>query len=165
MDEKKDVRIYINSVRYEVEASLFSDVDGEELLELFDCEEGDPEPERTQIKTLGNFAVNGNVVEVSFDETALTGMEGSRTTVSFDKRTPEIVSMLRTGSVSTALVFEKGKRHHCVYNTPYMTFEVCVHTLDIQNDILDSGTVNIDYIVEIRGARAERTKFSMRVKA
>ena len=165
MDEKKDVRIYINSVRYEVEASLFSDVDGEELLELFDCEEGDPEPERTQIKTLGNFAVNGNVVEVSFDETALTGMEGSRTTVSFDKRTPEIVSMLRTGSVSTALVFEKGKRHHCVYNTPYMTFEVCVHTLDIQNDILDSGTVNIDYIVERRGARAERTKFSMRVKA
>ena len=44
-----------------------------------------------------------------------------------------------------------------------MTFEVCVHTLDIKNEIADKGTVSIDYIVEIRGARAERTKFSMRI--
>ena len=160
---ERNIRIFINSVRYEVEASLFSEGESEELLEFFDCEEGDPEPEKTQIKSLGVFKIDGNMAEVSFEETALTGMEGSRTAVSFDMRSPEIVTMLRTGSVSTALVFEKGKRHHCVYNTPYMTFEVCVHTLDIKNEIAEKGTVSIDYIVEIRGARAERTKFSMRI--
>ncbi len=163
MAAARDIRIYINSVRYEVEASLFSDDDSEALLELFDCEAGDPEPERTQIKTVGTFTVDGERAEIAFDETELTGMEGSKTSVSFDMSQPGVVTMLRTGSVSTALVFEKGKRHHCVYNTPYMTFEVCVHTLDIQNSIAEKGTVNIDYIVEIRGARAERTKFSMRI--
>ena len=44
-----------------------------------------------------------------------------------------------------------------------MTFEVCVHTIDIKNDIESKGNISIDYMVEIRGARAERTKFSMKI--
>ena len=65
------------------------------------------------------------------------------------------------GVVSTALVFEEGKRHHCVYNTPFMPFQVCVHTLTVDNRLLTEGFVDLDYVVEIRGAQAERTKFRM----
>ena len=90
-------------------------------------------------------------------------MEGAATCVYFDMTQPEIVTMLRTGTVSTSLVFEKGKRHHCVYNTPYMPFEVCIKTLDVENDIDVCGELYLDYVVEIRGARAERTKFFMRI--
>ena len=69
--------------------------------------------------------------------------------------------MIREGVVSTALVFETGKRHHCVYQTPFMPFEVCVYTKKVENHIVDGGYLELDYMIEIRGARAERTQFRM----
>lgn len=163
MSAAKDIKIYIDSTRYEVEASLFSgDDDGDGLLNMLQ-NVGEPEPEQMQIKTLGKLSTDNGKIEISYDETELTGMQGSSTVIVFEKNDKGTVTMMRTGQVATALVFEKGKRHHCVYSTPYMPFEVCVHTLDIKNDIDTKGTLDIDYIVEIRGARAERTKFSMQI--
>ena len=165
MSLDKEIRIHINSVRYEVEASLFSQELGESdaEIEFFQTADGDSEPEKMEIKTVGTYSVCDGRAEISYDETELTGMEGAKTSVHFDVNSPDVVTMLRTGSVTTALVFEKGKRHHCVYNTPYMTFEVCVHTLDVKNELSEKGDISIDYIVEIRGARAERNKFSMKI--
>ena len=50
---EKDIRIYIDSVRYEVEASLFSQEIGEveSEIELFEVNDNGDEPERMQIKT------------------------------------------------------------------------------------------------------------------
>jgi uncharacterized beta-barrel protein YwiB (DUF1934 family) len=161
MSAARDIRIFIESERYEVEASIFSqDTENDEWVIAPDA---DPEPEKMQIKTVGTFTVDGTRAQICYDESDLTGMEGSQTCVSFDMREPQIVSMIRTGAVSTTLVFEGGKRHHCIYNTPYMPFEVCVHTLKVNNGIADGGLLELDYLVEIRGARAERTKFSMRI--
>jgi hypothetical protein len=42
-----------------------------------------------------------------------------------------------------------------------MPFEICVRTLKVENDILNNGTLKLDYIIEIRGNKAERTKFEM----
>ncbi len=159
MTAKKDIKIYINSVRYEVGISLFDD--GEDAEE--ECAEEEAQPERTQIKTYGTFEVEGDTAKICYDETELTGLEGSQTLVSFDMREPKVITMMRTGAVSTTLVFEKGRRHHCSYRTMYMPFEVCVHTLDVKNTFDTNGCIELDYIVEIRGARAERNKFSMRV--
>lgn len=163
MSAKRDIKIFIKSERYEVDASLFSEELSQDILYAV-AERESAEPEKMQIKTEGTFTVTDDgKVQISYDESELTGMEGSSTVVSFDMREPDTVTMIRTGAVSTTLVFEKGKRHHCVYSTPYMPFEVCVRTLDVANGLGDGGKLSIDYIVEIRGARAERTKFSMRI--
>ena len=156
---KEEVRIKIRSVRYEVEASLFSEENENELFDLL----GSDEPETVEINTVGRSVRKDGRVEISYEETEVTGMEGSTTAVSFLEADSGIVTMIREGAVSTALVFEEGKRHHCVYNTPFMPFQVCVHTLKVDNKLLTEGTVDLDYIVEIRGARAERTKFRMEV--
>ena len=100
-------------------------------------------------------------IEFSYEESEITGMEGSTTAISFSKDNPSLVSMVREGSVSTALVFEQGKRHRCAYNTPYMPFEISVHTRRVSNTLLENGVLELDYIIEIRGAKAERTKFRM----
>ena len=160
MAVEREIRIFINSVRYEVEASLFSG-DEDDIIEI--DEEGEIEPERMQIKTVGRYVIDGDRCEISYDESDVTGMEGSVTAISFDMSDSGVVTMSRTGSVSTALVFENGKRHHCVYNTPYMPFEVCVKTLSVNNLLGENGHLELDYIVEIRGAKAERTKFSMKI--
>lgn len=155
----EEVRIRIKSVRYEVEASLFSEND--EVLQLRTG--GDPEPETLEINTVGTYGERDGRAELSYDETEVTGMEGSRTAVSFAPEQAGVVSMIREGAVSTVLVFEEGKRHHCIYNTPIMPFEVCVHTMRVENKLSDEGWLDLDYIVEIRGAQAERTKFRMEI--
>ena len=152
----QEVRIKIRSVRYEVEASLFSEEDSS-----FDLSELRVEPETVEINTVGRFNTADGRVEISYEETEATGMSGSTTAISFLENDEGIVTMIREGAVSTALVFEDGKRHHCLYKTPFMPFQVCVHTLKVENKLLTDKSLDLDYIVEIRGAQAERTKFSM----
>jgi len=117
--------------------------------------------EKIEINTDGHLVSGEGRIELSYDETELTGMDGSRTAISFSESAPELITMVREGTVSTALVFEPNKRHHCVYKTPYMPFEVCVHTLKVENKLAEDKTLFIDYIIEIRGAKAERTKFEL----
>ena len=157
---QENVRIKIRSVRYEVEASLFSDENSE-----LDLSELRVEPETVEINTLGILKTEEGRVEVSYEETEATGMSGSTTAISFLESDENIVTMIREGAVSTALVFEAGKRHHCLYKTPFMPFQVCVHTMKVDNRLQDEGYIDLDYIVEIRGAQAERTKFRMELLA
>ena len=158
---KKDVRIKIHSELYDVEASLFSsdDIDVDDL----PMSEEAPEPEILDINTVGHYTDDGERISISYDESEATGMEGSTTTVTFLKNEPTVISMIREGMVSTTLVFETGKRHHCLYKTPFMPFEICVRTIKISNSILGVGALSLDYVVEIRGAQAERTKFSLQI--
>ena len=158
---RQEVRIRIKSVRYEVEASLFSEGNDDFFRPI--GEAGAPEPEVIEINSVGLLEKKDGRIELSYDETEVTGMAGSRTAVSYSESAEGVVSMIREGMVSTVLIFEEAKRHHCVYNTPIMPFEVCVHTLKVDNRLSSDGALHLDYIVEIRGAQAERTKFQMEI--
>ena len=167
MIKTKKIKMKIKSLRYEVEESLFAKAISDiiDSGEDYDNDELDyDEEQEIALNTEGFMNVDEDRVELVYEESEITGMQGSRTSVIFDKSNAGLVSMLRDGSVSTALVFEKGKRHHCVYNTPIMPFEICVRTLKVENNILDAGTLTLDYIIEIRGAKAERTKFKLEIK-
>lgn len=162
--ETKKIKMKIKSNRYDVEEALFSQsaatLDIEDEIEYND-DEFDSSQEPIVLNTEGLMNIDDKRVELVYEESEITGMEGSRTSVYFDIDNPGFVSMLRSGAISTSLLFEKGKRHHCVYNTPIMPFEICVRTLKVENDILSKGTLKLDYIIEIRGAKAERTKFEL----
>ena len=158
---KQEVRIVLRSTRYEVEASLFSKEEDEAL--PYELGGQTPEPEQVELRSLGTRVTENGRTQISYAETEATGMEGSTTAISYQTDEPGVVSMLRQGTVSTALVFEEGKRHHCLYQTPYMPFEICVRTLKVDNRLTEEGKLELDYIIEIRGAKAERTKFSMEV--
>lgn len=161
MANTKETRIKINSELYEVDASLFSDVTDD--VDFFESDKDTAEPEILEINTVGKITCENERITISYEESEATGMEGSLTSLTFLKNEPGIVTMTRNGIVSATLVFEEGKRHHCIYKTPFMPFEVCIHTKKVVN-LLDFGnTLELDYIVEIRGAKAERTKFKMQI--
>ena len=107
---KKEIRLKIKSVRYESEVSLFSL--GEDL-ELNDEElRVEVQPETMEILSVGTENEDNGRRIFSYDETEATGMDGSTTSLTYLLDRPELVTMLREGAVSTALVFEEGKRHH-----------------------------------------------------
>lgn len=125
----------------------------------------DEEDTLLEIRTQGVLSRDADGrISLSYDETELTGMEGSTTTVTFSESDPETVTMLRYGSVTTTLVFEQERRHICVYETPIMPFEICIYARKVQNQLtVDGGSILLDYLIEIHGAKAERTLFELHV--
>lgn len=104
-----------------------------------------------------------STVTICYDETDLTGMEGTRSTVTYRTSDRGLVSMLRTGTVSTAMTFRAHHRAICTYDTPYMPFFIGIHALTVDNRLDTEGELKLDYIIEIRGARAERCEMTMRI--
>jgi uncharacterized beta-barrel protein YwiB (DUF1934 family) len=169
----KKVRIFLRSERFGVGAQLFEDMMAgmteadafaEGMLDAIEDNEGD-EPQSMEMFSDARLRLTDDMFSLSYEETALTGMEGTSSQLSFIRSQPHLLTMIRSGSVSTALVFEPGKRHFCTYKTPYMPFEVCVHTIKVDNRLLDAeGTLDLDYVVEIRGAQAERCRLHLEIK-
>ncbi len=171
---EKKIKIQISSVQSDLGETflshLFDELEGEaadnaaeEIKEKAETEDLSVEPAKMESSTEGILREEDGRVTVSYSETELTGMEGATTNISFDLSNTGLVTMLRGGSVTTSLVFEQDKRHVSIYETPFMPFEICILTLKVDNRLLDDGELYLDYVVEVKGAQAERTKFKMTV--
>ena len=163
--------IDILTSRIEMNLSLFSEEpeneEAEELSQSFEemlkNRKGEM-PEPTEMLMEGKLLVAGHRVELVYAESELTGMQGSVTAIGFEPSNPDLVSMVRTGPVRTAMTFEEGKRHICLYNTPFSEFEVCVRTLKVNNRLLEENKLELDYLIEIHGAQAEHCKMTVTVR-
>ena len=103
-------------------------------------------------------------VAVTYDETELTGMAGARSTVTYRTADRGLVSMIRSGPVSTAMTFKAHHRAICTYETPYKPFSIGIHALTVDNRLDTEGVLKLDYIIEIKGARAERCEMTMKIQ-
>ena len=103
-------------------------------------------------------------VAVTYDETELTGMAGARSTITYRTADRGLVTMPRTGMVSTAMTFKAHHRAICTYETPYMPFSIGIHALTVDNRLDTDGILKLDYIIEIKGARAERCEMTMKIQ-
>ena len=169
---KQNVMIDILTSRIEMNMSLFDeDAEAEEIEESIPQSFEDvlknfsgEMPEPTEMLMEGKLLVADHRVELVYAESELTGMQGSLTAIGFEPSNPDLVSMVRTGPVRTALTFEEGKRHICLYNTPFSEFEVCVRTLKVENRLLEENKLELDYLIEIHGAQAEHCKMTVTVR-
>ena len=132
--------------------SLYSEIEGDSFVEMMSegeilCDE------------LGN-------VEISYVEGEDTdnGLEGTAVRLIFNKESPELVTMVREGSMSTMLTFCEGKRSRSVYNTPYMPFNLIVNTLEVENNIFSDGTMYLNYLMEIQGLGSQRTTIRIKIR-
>lgn len=150
----KKVRVKIVTDRTELEGSLFA---------RGALTPAPVAPTREEMTVEGRYHDDGTRVALSYEEGELSGMEGSRVTLSFPKSEPQTVTMLRTGSVKTSFLFEQGRRHECVYQTQLMSFDVCVKTDEVKNTLEVMGVLCLDYTVELKGAQPQRTKMTLSI--
>ena len=109
------------------------------------------------------YSPDGEYAQVSlaYDESDLTGMDGAHSVLTYHTSEPDLLHLIRSGSVTTALTFKPHHRAICVYETPYMPFQVGIHCLVVKNNLLTEGHLVLDYIIEIRGAQAERCRMEL----
>ena len=121
-------------------------------------------PEPMELLTEGMLVTDARRVELMYEESEMSGMEGSVTTIGFDRANPALISMMRTGMVRSALVFEQGKRHFNIYETPFSSFDLCTHTLRAENKLLTEGRLSLEYILSFQGTESEHCKLEISVK-
>ena len=121
------------------------------------------EDETIELVTEGLLAKEGEgAYTLSYQESELTGLEGTLTTIQVEG---EQVTLMRVGEVNSQMVFQEGRRHLSMYNTPYGAMAIGVNTRHLLADLNDQGgDIEIDYAIEIDHAIAGRNIFQIKVK-
>ena len=122
----------------------------------------DVDPDATELTTEGTLELTEEGLLLTYQETALTGMEGTTTT--FEVSGSQVI-LRRVGSVNSQMVFEEGRRHMSMYNTPYGAMTIGVNTRHLLAELSDrGGEIEIDYAIEIDHEIAGRNVFQINVK-
>ena len=124
----------------------------------------DPDGEENGVEfvTDGVFEFINGQGSFSYMESELTGMEGTKTSFSI---TPVSVVMTREGSLSSRMVFEEGRKHNFIYETPFGATTMGVNTKSISFDLNESGgSMEIDYVVDFQQSVVGRNMFKINVR-
>ena len=92
---------------------------------------------------------------IAYRESELSGMEGTVTKLTFLTGDRSILTVLREGTVNSALVLEAGKIHTGQYLTPVMPLDIATRTYRLENSITAAGgTIYAEYSLRIGAVTA-----------
>lgn len=122
----------------------------------------DVDPDETELMTEGSMDVLPEGLLLTYEETALTGMEGTTTT--FEVRGSRVI-LTRSGSVNSQMVFEEGRQHTSLYETPFGELRVDIQTSRLRHNLSERGGVlEIRYSIAVEHTVTGRNCFKIRVK-
>ena len=121
------------------------------------------EEETIELVTEGQLLDDGDgSYTLSYQESEVTGLEGTLTTFQIEEGR---VTLLRMGAFNSQMVFEQGRQHLSVYNTPYGALSIGVLTKRLNCTIGPTGgNIEIDYAIEMNHAMAGRNTFQIHVR-
>ena len=121
----------------------------------------DREEENIELVTPGKFYKKENIYYVVYDETEISGMEGTTTTMKIGS---EEVNLIRFGTTTTRLNFRKGIRDISLYQTPYGVLELVIDPFLIDIDMNDNGgEVKLSYGLEAGGQKASTNELHIKI--
>jgi len=121
------------------------------------------EEEIIEVVTPGKFYKKENWYYAVYEETELSGMRGTTTTLKIGE---DKFSLIRMGSTSAKMDFDKKTKNVSMYNTPYGTLELKIETKDLDIDINDNGgSVLVNYNMSLSGQTPYNTMLKINIKA
>lgn len=116
-----------------------------------------------EVLTPGSFNKEKNFYSAIYDETEISGMAGTTTRLEIY---PERISLIREGTTSAIMEFEKDKRYLSIYNTPYGILELQIMTKELNVKVDDNGgEVFINYNMSIGGQKVQKTELRISIRA
>ena len=121
------------------------------------------EENNIEMITEGKFYKKNGAYYLVYDESEISGMEGSTTTLKIEDNK---VFMKRFGNNISKLTFEKGKKHKSMYQTLYgeMAIEVVTSKVDINIGETGKGNIDLDYRLDISGSIQSSNKLSISIR-
>ena len=123
----------------------------------------DQEPEVIELVTEGTMEFANGGWDISYEESALTGLEGVTTTfrVEADK-----VTLTRKGALNSRMVFQQGVPHDSLYQMPFGALLLTVNATSVFYDIVpDGGVIDLSYEINIENTQAGVIDYHLDIRA
>ena len=115
-----------------------------------------------ELVTEGKYCYRDGKGELSYMESELTGMQGTRTSFTF---TPTEVVLSREGTLTSKMVFREGTKNTFLYDTPVGSATMGLDPHQIHSTMGPrGGDMEIDYVVDFDHAVVGRNKFRINVR-
>ena len=120
------------------------------------------DPDGTQLMTEGTMLLTEEGMILSYQETELTGMAGTTTT--FEVQGKKVI-LTRSGGVSSQMVFEEGRQHTSLYETPFGELPVDIQTSKLLHNLTErGGLMEIKYSIAVAHSVTGRNCFKISVR-
>ena len=120
------------------------------------------EEDTISVVTPGDFCKTEYGYKVQYDETKISGMEGTKTTILIRK---DSFDLIREGTTETKMEFENNKMTTSLYKTPYGIMDIRIDTRKLKINVDEKGgNINTIYILEIGGQPAMKTNLYIDIK-
>ena len=127
----------------------------EVLLTIKDSHTVDGSKESYEMTTRGIWEDDLNGYTINYDE-QYDELKGCHTELTVRGT---CVSMVRTGSFTTEMTIEKGKRHNCQYQSPFGSMLIGIAAQKVASDIKDGkGTLEMKYTIDFYGGVASENE-------
>ena len=121
------------------------------------------EPDEIELVTDGSLKKLPNGWELSYEESALTGLEGVQTTFLLEDG---CVTLTRTGKLNSQMVFREGIPHDSLYQMEFGALMISVCATAIGWQLSDEGgTVDLKYKIEIEQSATGYVDYHLDIKA
>ena len=120
------------------------------------------DPDATELMTEGVLQVTESGLKFSYEESELTGMAGTTTT--FAVKGPQVI-LTRSGQVNSQMIFEQGRQHTSLYETPFGDMTVDIQTTALRHNLTErGGLLDIQYSIAVEHTVTGRNAFKIRVR-
>jgi uncharacterized beta-barrel protein YwiB (DUF1934 family) len=125
--------------------------------------DGEDDGDVIEVVTPGKFYKENDCYYAVYEETEISGMKGTTTTLKIDDGK---FILVRTGTTNTEMKFEKYVRDLTLYSTPQGALDLTVDTKDLKLNVNDDGgDVFIDYDMIVGNQQVLRTTLQINIKA
>ena len=123
----------------------------------------DQEAEVIELVTEGTMDFRDGGWDISYQESALTGLEGVTTTFRVEQGK---VTLSRTGKLRSQMVFQQGVVHESLYQTEFGALMLSVKSTRVFCDIVpDGGVIDLVYRIEIENTAAGEIDYHLDIRA
>ena len=123
----------------------------------------DQEPEVIELVTEGTMEFRSGGWDITYEESALTGLEGVTTTFRVELGR---VLLTRTGALNSQMIFQEGVPHDSLYQMAFGTLMLTVKATSVFYDIVpDGGVIDLVYHINIENTEAGVIDYPLDIRA
>jgi len=123
----------------------------------------DQEPEVIELVTEGTMEFTKGGWDITYEESALTGLEGVTTTFRVE---PGKVVLNRTGKLNSQMIFQEGVEHDSLYQMAFGALLITVKATFVFFDIVsDGGIIDLSYNINIENTEAGVIDYHLDIRA
>jgi len=118
--------------------------------------------EKIEVVTPGTFYGKEGKFYIVYDETEISGMQGTKTTIKVEE---DQFTLIRKGTTNTRMLFKEKHNDFIMYQTPHGMLQLSINIKKLSIDVDENGgSIMALYNMGISGEQALSTELNVNIK-